>query len=122
MVVTNMLGIAFTATLLSASDAGVTFVFPEDGATNTLAWTQLSASSQDAVCAAADFAPVPPGLAATFRLVWNDLRRLEVLAEDRKLTPEEATQQCDAAKQAFRKRCLKKGLSPQRTELLMRRF
>ena len=35
MVVTNALGVAFTATLLSVGDSGATFVFPEDGATNT---------------------------------------------------------------------------------------
>ena len=77
MVVTNALGVAFTATLLAASDAGVTFAFSEDGATNALAWAQLAPASRAAVCDALDFAPVPPALAATFAVARNEIASWE---------------------------------------------
>ena len=90
MVVTNALGVAFTATLLAASDAGVTFAFPEDGATNALAWAQLAPASRAAVCDALDFAPVPPPLAAMFAYAQGDLRRVAALVADERLDAAEA--------------------------------
>jgi len=122
MIVTNMLGVAFAATLLSASDAGVTFVFPEDGATNTLAWAQLDLSSQDAVCEAAGFAPVPPELAATFRIAKKELLRLDAFEADNRIEPAEIAARRAAVRKTFKKKCGEKGLPYRRTDLLLRRL
>lgn len=122
MVVTNALGIAFTATLLAASDAGVTFSFPGDGATNTLAWAQLAPCSQSAVCEAAGFAPVPPELAATFRLAEREMRRLEALEADRRIDVAEATRRREAIRTAFSRKCRDRGVSAARTDLLLKRL
>lgn len=122
MVVTNALGVAFTATLLAASDAGVTFVFPEDGATNALAWAKLSPASRDAVIAATQFAPVPPELAATFRQAKGDLARLADLVADGRLQPDEAARRRAGLVRAFRKACGKIGLADAQTELLLKRL
>lgn len=122
MVVTNVLGVAFTATLLSASDAGAAFVFPEDGATNVLAWSRLSPASRDAVCAAADFEPLPPELAATVRQAKDELARLADLEADGRLTPEAAAVQRRRLPAVFRKACGRRGIPPARTERLLKRL
>ncbi len=110
MVVTNALGVAFTATLLAASDAGVTFAFPEDGATNALAWAQLAPASRAAVCDALDFAPVPPPLAAMFAYAQGDLRRVAALVADERLDAAEAVRRRAAIRAAFARRARAAGL------------
>ena len=110
MVVTNALGVAFTATLLAASDAGVTFAFSEDGATNALAWAQLAPASRAAVCDALDFAPVPPPLAATFAYAQGDLRRVAALVADERLDAAEAARRRAAIRAAFARRARAAGL------------
>ena len=119
MVVTNAIGIAFTATLLAASDAGVTFAFPEDGATNTLAWAQLAPASRAAVCDALDFAPVPPALAATFAVAQGELRRVDALAADGRLDAGTAARRRASVCAAFARRA---GLDGAQVARLLRRL
>lgn len=122
MVVTNALGIAFTATLLAASDAGVTFAFPEDGATNALAWAQLAPASRAAVCDALDFAPVPPTLAATFAYAQGDLRRVAALVADERMDAAEAARRRAAIRAAFARRARAAGLDEAATRRLLARL
>ena len=110
MVVTNALGVAFTATLLAASDAGVTFAFPEDGATNALAWAQLAPASRAAVCDALDFTPVPPALASTFALAQGELRRIDALVADERLDAATAARRRASVCAAFARRARAAGL------------
>ena len=122
MVVTNALGVAFTATLLAASDAGVTFAFPEDGATNALAWAQLAPASRAAVCDALDFAPVPPALAATFAVARNELRRVAALVADERLDAAEAVRRRAAIRAAFARRARAAGLDEAAIRRLLARL
>lgn len=122
MVVTNALGIAFTATLLAASDAGVTFAFPEDGATNALAWAQLAPASRAAVCDALDFAPVPPALAATFAVARNELRRVDALTADERLDAEQAARRRASIRAAFARRARAAGQDDAQVARLLRRL
>lgn len=122
MVVTNILGIAFSATLLTATDAGVTFVFPEDGATNALAWTQLVPASRTAVCDALDFAPVPPTLVATFAYAQGDLRRIAALVADERLDASEAARRRVAIRAAFARRARAVGCSEVEIRRLLARL
>ena len=122
MIVTNMVGVAFSATLLAASDSGATFFFPEDGATNTLAWSQLSSSSRAAVCAASDFEPVPPELVAAFGLAQKDLLRLSALEADGRITASEANPRRNRLREAFAKKCAKAGLDKTRIARLQKRL
>jgi len=122
MVVTNALGVAFTAALLSASDAGATFVFPEDGATNTLAWTRLAPASQEAVVAATGFAPVPPELAATYRQAKASLLRISDMEAEKRIEPSLAARRRANVLSAFARRCREQGLSETQTSLLLRRL
>ena len=122
MVVTNLLGVAFTATLMSVSDAGPTFVFPEDGATNTLTWSQLSPASYRMVCAAAKFTPVPPALRPVYRMAEAEQARLAALEADGRLAPDEAARRRVRLQNAFRKACRKRGLSAAEIESLLRRL
>lgn len=118
MVVTNALGVAFTAVLLSASDAGVTFVFPEDGATNTLAWTSLSEGSRTAVSAVTGFEPVPPKLAAAFAQATRDSRRIAALVADNRLDAETAAERRRHLRETFLRFCRKQGLDEPRAARL----
>lgn len=118
MVVTNALGVAFTAALLSASDAGVTFVFPEDGATNTLAWASLSGSSRASVSAATGFEPVPPQLAAAFAQAERDSRRIAALVADERLDAETAAERRRRLRRTFMKFCRKQGINDVRAARL----
>lgn len=90
MVVTNALGIAFTATLLSVGEEGATFVFPEDGATNTLAFAQLSEESARRVCDVAGFVRIPPSVASAWAFAQNSLRRIDALVAEGRLDAEAA--------------------------------
>ena len=63
---TNRSGRVFSARLIAVGDGGATFVFPEDGATNTISLAKLSKGSAQRACDLFGFAPVPPRLAATF--------------------------------------------------------
>jgi len=122
MIVTNMLGVAFAATVMGATDAGVTFVFPEDGATNALAWSQLSVDSQDAVCRACGFAPVPGELVATWHQARRSLSRLDAFIAERRIEKDEAARRRLAIRAAFEKRCRAHGVSEERLALLMVRL
>lgn len=122
MVVTNILGIAISATLLTATDTGVTFVFPEDGATNALAWTQLVPASRTAVCDALDFAPVPPTLVATFAYAQGDLRRIAALVTDERLDASEAARRRVAIRAAFARRARAVGCSEVEVRRLLARL
>jgi len=122
MVVTNALGIAFTATLLSASDAGVTFVFPEDGATNRLAWSKLSAASQAAVRSETQFAPVPPVLVPTFQMAQTEMKRIHALSSDGRLSASDAAVRRQRVRQVFVRACRQRNLSEEETALLVRRI
>lgn len=122
MILTNYLGVVFTAMALSANDSAVVFVHPEDGATNTLAWTRLSEPSQAAVSRQLSFAPVPPVLAATFRMAVRELRRIDALAEDGRLEPVAASTRRAAVFRAFERKCRGHGVSSERLLLLRRRL
>ena len=122
MVVTNALGVAFTATLLAASDAGVTFAFSEDGATNALAWAQLAPASRAAVCDALDFAPVPPALAATFAVARNELRRVDALVADERLDVAAAARRRAFVRAAFARRARAAGLDEAAIRRLLARL
>ena len=90
IVVTNALGVAFTATLLSVGDAGATFVFPEDGATNTLALSQLSPASATRVCEIAGYKPVPRAVAARRAKAERELKRIDALLAEGRIDAETA--------------------------------
>ena len=122
MVVTNALGVAFTATLLAASDAGVTFAFPEDGATNALAWAQLAPASRAAVCDALDFTPVPPALASTFALAQGELRRIDALVADERLDAATAARRRASVCAAFARRARAAGQDDVQIARLLRRL
>jgi len=113
MVVTNALGVAFTATLLSVGDAGATFVFPEDGATNTIALSQLSKASAARVCDAVGYVAVPPALAATYSLAKNNLLRINTFAADGRMDMAAAQERKARVLRAFERICREKGFSPE---------
>ncbi len=115
MVVTNALGVAFTATLLSVGDSGAVFVFPEDGATNTIALSQLSKESAERVSAAAGYVPVPPALAATYSMARDSLARVAALAADGRLDAAAASERRSRILAAFERACREKGVSPGHT-------
>lgn len=119
MVVTNYLGAVFTATLLSVSERGATFVFPEDGATNTLAFSKLSSESSEAVCRAKGFIRVPPEISATFDRVKSDLKRVDDLLADKRLSVDKAAERRERVLTTFRGICSQKGISCERTEALV---
>ena len=90
MVFTNAVGVAFTATLLSVGDAGAVFVFPEDGATNTLALTQLSEASARRVCEIAGDNKIPRAVAARRTKAERELKRIDALLADGRIDAETA--------------------------------
>jgi len=121
MVVTNILGVAFTATLLSATDAGVTFVFPEDGATNRLAWAKLSPASREAVCEWLRFAPVPPAVAAAYRQTDRELRKIAAFVADGRMDAAAAARRRRTVRAVFVRICREKGIPERTIDLLLRR-
>lgn len=90
MILTNSVGVAFAATLLSVSDAGAVLVFSEDGATNTFAFSQLSEESAKLVCEATGYERIPPALAATYALAKRELARTDALLAEGRIDAETA--------------------------------
>ena len=111
MVVTNALGIAFTATLLSAGPNGATFVFPEDGATNTLAFSQLSPDSVRRVCEESGYVIIPPVLVAAANVAKRDLERIDALLADGRIDAETAALRRRRILAAFKRICAGKGIA-----------
>lgn len=121
MIVTNALGVAFTAVLLSASDVGASFVFPEDGATNTLVWTRLSEDSRNAVVALTGFEPVPPALTAVFAQAKRDRQRIDAMVAEKTIDASDAVECKLRLRAAFLKACRKKGIDDERAKRLAER-
>lgn len=121
MVVTNTVGVVFTAALLSVSDAGPTFIFPDNGTTNAFVWTQLSPASRKAVCSATRFTPVPPELTGVFKMAKAEQRRLAALESDGRLALDEVAKRRGRLVIAFRRACQKHRVSQAETEALLRR-
>ena len=119
---TNRAGRVFSARLVAVDDADATFVFPEDGATNTLPFAKLSKGSRRRACDRFDFAPVPPRLAATFNRAVSDLKRIRDLQEDGVLTAEKAIRRRDAVIRVFSDICRERGVEPVTIERLLRRL
>jgi len=122
MIVTNAVGAVFTAALLSASDAGVTFVFSEDGATNVLAWSALSPASREAVCRATDFEPLPPELAATFEQARRELRKLAALQSDGRLDSATAEKRRQSLRHLLLHKCRSQELPDDIAERLLKKL
>jgi len=122
MVITNAFGVAFTAALLSAAQTGVTFVFPEDGATNEFAWSRLSPESRETICEATGFTPVPPALTATFRMAVRESGKLDALAADNRLDAAEVARRRSALRAKLARKCLEHGLSDERIEAILKRY
>ena len=119
---TNRAGRVFSARLVAVDDAGATFVFPEDGATNTLPLAKLSKDSRRRACDLFDFAPVPPRLAATFNRAVSDFRRIKDMQEDGLLTAEKAAERRAAVIRVFSDICRERGVEPVTIERLLRRL
>ena len=111
MVWTNAVGVAFVATLVSASDKGALFEFPEDGATNVIAWQQLSPDSAHRVCEETGFVRIPPALVPILGQTKAELARLNALVADGRLDPEQAARRRQRAIEVFTRTCREKGLS-----------
>lgn len=122
MVLTNCVGLIIVASVLSASDSGVTLVFEEDGATNTLEWAKLASDSQEAVCVETGFAPIPPELDAVYRQVCVDLRRVNNHMADGRLTESEALGRKARIESFFADTCRQKNVSTTRQKLLLERL
>ena len=119
---TNRAGRVFSARLVAVDDAGATFVFPEDGATNTLPLAKLSKGSRRRACDLFDFAPVPPRLAATFNRAVSDLKRIRDLQEDGVLAAEKAAQRRASVIKVFSDICREKGMYPEIIDRLVIRL
>ena len=122
MVWTNVVGVAFTATLLSVGNDGAKFVFPEDGATNTLPLAKLSAASARRACEIGGFVPVPPALAATFAQARRDLRRLADLEADGRIDVSQANARRTRIRAAFSSSCREKGVAESDVRALLQRL
>ena len=121
MVVTNALGAAFTATLLSVGDAGATFVFPEDGATNTLAFAKLSEATVRSVCAATGFVIVPAAVRPAYDLAKCNLASIDAQLSDGKLAADEAQSRRRRVREAFRRVCREKGVGEKEADRIFDR-
>jgi hypothetical protein len=119
---TNRSGRVFSARLIAVGDGGATFVFPEDGVTNTISLAKLSKGSAQRACDLFGFAPVPPRLAATFNRAALDLKRIKDLQEDAVLTAEKAAQRRASVVKAFSDICREKGMYPEMIDRLVRRL
>ena len=119
---TNRSGRVFSARLIAVDDTGATFVFPEDGATNTISLAKLSKGSAQRACDLFGFAPVPPRLAATFNRAALDLKRIKDLQEDGVLTAEKAAHRRTSVIKAFSDICREKGIASDMIERLARRL
>ena len=119
---TNRSGRVFSARLIAVGDGGATFVFPEDGATNTISLAKLSKGSAQRACDLFGFAPVPPRLAATFNRAALDLKRIKDQQEDAVLTAEKAAQRRVSVIKAFSDICREKGIDSEMIDRLVMRF
>ena len=119
---TNRSGRVFSARLIAVGDGGATFVFPEDGATNTISLAKLSKGSAQRACDLFGFAPVPPRLAATFNRAVSDFRRIKDMQEDGLLTAEKAAERRAAVVKAFSDICRAKGIASEIIDRLVIRL
>ena len=119
---TNRSGRVFSARLIAVGDGGATFVFPEDGATNTISLAKLSKGSAQRACDLFGFAPVPPRLAATFNRAVSDFRRIRDMQEDGLLTAEKAMRRRDAVIKVFSDIGRERGIESGTVERLVRRL
>ncbi len=110
MVFTNAVGAVFTAALLSAGEGGVTVVFPEDGATNTLPYASLSPASARAACDAVGYVRVPPLAVPAYGMLKRDLERIDALLADGRISIELARTRRLRAYAAFERACRAKGV------------
>ena len=110
MVWTNAVGVAFVATLVSASDKGALFEFPEDGATNVIAWQQLSPDSAHRVCEETGFVRIPPAPVPILGQAKLELTRLDALVADGRLDPEHAARRRQRVIDFFIRSCRERGL------------
>jgi len=110
MVFTNAVGVAFTATLLSVGDAGATFVFPEDGATNTIAFANLSPATVRSVCERAGFVPVPPSVRPAYDLARRSLATADAQLADGRIDAPSAAARRRRVREAFLRVCREKGV------------
>jgi hypothetical protein len=122
MVWTNAVGVAFTATLLSVGDRGATFVFPEDGTTNTLALTMLSPESAKIVCKEAGFVPIPPRVAGIYNQCKRDLIRVDAHETKGRMSAEKASDMRVSLFATFRRFCEAKGVDAETIEELVARL
>ena len=122
MVWTNAVGVAFTATLLSVGDGGATFVFDEDGVTNTLPVKALSAESYGRACEISGFVPIPPVLAGAYRQCRRDLQRIDALESDGRLSAGAAEETKVRLFATFRKVCAEKGFGGEVADGLLARL
>ena len=120
MVFTNALGVAFTATLLSAGDAGAVLVFPEDGASNTIAFSQLSADTVRSVCAETGFVLVPGVVRPAYDLAKANLTSIEAQLSDGRIDAKAAEERRRRVFDAFVRVCGEKGVGKADAESLRR--
>ena len=120
MVWTNAVGVAFTATLLSVGNDGAKFVFPEDGATNTLSLAKLSTASARRACEVGGFVPVPPALASTVAQTRRELCRLAALEADGRIGAEAAQIRHARICAAFLRSCREKGMAEDDARALLK--
>ena len=118
MIWTNAVGAVFSATLLSASDTGATFEFPEDGATNTISLAALSPASARRACELAGYVQIPPAIATTHGMAKRDLARLNALLADGRIDTEAAQARRRRILAAFERVCREKGIETELIELL----
>ena len=122
MVWTNAVGVAFTATLLSVGNDGAKFVFPEDGATNTLPLVKLSAASARRACEVCGFVPVPPALVSTFAQARRDLQRLADLEADGRIAVQQGNARRARIRAAFLSICREKGVTAADARALLQKL
>ena len=122
MVWTNAVGAAFSAALLSVSDGGATFVFPETGQTNLMAWTQLAPATARRIQLENDFIPVPPAVAATWGRAKGELQRADDLLADGRLSREDHARRRAAVCRAFGRVCAQKDISAEDVHRLQSRL
>lgn len=122
MVWTNAVGVAFTATLLSVSDVDATFVFSEDGATNVLQRSALSAESFSRACEISGHVPLPPALVGAYRQFKRDMIRIDALEADERVSREKAAAYRRNLLVAFRNACAEKGFDGETVDKLIDRL
>lgn len=119
---TNYVGRVFSARLIGVNERGATFIFHEDGATNTIRLAKLSEASAERACDMFDFVPVPPRLVATYNRAKADLRRISDLQDDGVLSAEKAKERRLSVKKTFLDVCLEKGFKREIVERLVKQL